>query len=256
MNWKAWSSPSEEIGVEKKPVAAQEVGAVHLVAHKGDAATFVEQGIDPGMIHVVAPREGIVRPRERGERLAAEDDDVGAFPLGGSDEDLAGPLRDVVVGVDEQDVLAARKPDAHVARLGNTAVLAMERADASVFRGVGIEELRRAVDRAVVQTENLDIGKRLLDQAIQALREIAFDVVDGDNDRNLWIIHIVPSVSFSGAGTRPQRFALNDTVSQQRCGAAFERSTRCPSASTRPPCAESRGEDGISPGRRAALPRP
>ena len=248
--------PKREVGVEEKPVAAQEVGAVHLIAHKGDAAAFVEQGIDPRVVHVIAPREGIVRPRERGERLAAEDDNVGAFPLGGSDEDLASPLRDVVVGVDEQDVLAARKPDAHVARLGNAAVLAMERANASVFRSVGIEKLRRAVGRAVVQTENLDIGKRLLDQAIQALREIAFDVVDGDNDRNLWIIHIVPSVSFSDAGTRPQRFALNDTVSQQRCEAAFERSTRCPSASTRPPCAESRGEGGISPGRRVALPRP
>ena len=208
------------------------------------------------MIYVVAPREGIIRPRERGERLAAEDDDVGSFPLGGGDEDLAGSLRDVVVGVDEQDVLAARKPDAHVARLGNAAVLAMERADASVFRSVGVEKLRRAVSRTVVQAENLDIGKRLLDQAIQALREVAFDVVDGDNDRNLWIIHVVPSVSFSDAGTRPQRFALNDTVSRRRCGAAFERSTRRPSVPTRPPCAGSRGEDGISPGRRAALPRP
>ena len=86
------------------------------------------------MIHVVAPREGIVGPRERGERLAAEDDDVGAFPLGGGDEDLAGPLRDVVVGVDEQDVLAARKPDAHVARLGNAAVLSMKRADTGIAR--------------------------------------------------------------------------------------------------------------------------
>ena len=117
--------PERQLAVEAQVVAAQEIGAIHLVAHKRDASPLVEQRVDTRVIHLVTAREGAIRPRERRERLPAENDDVGAFPLGGRNEHFACPFRDVVVRVYEQDEVALRELDSDVARMGYAGILAM-----------------------------------------------------------------------------------------------------------------------------------
>lgn len=50
----------------------------------------------------------------------------------------------------------------------------------------------RGIRRAIVNADNLDVFQRLVDQAVKALTQIAFNVADWDKDGNFDFAHINP----------------------------------------------------------------
>ena len=76
------------------------------------------------------------------------------------------PLRrDVIVRIDERDILASRDLQPRVARGGQSAVLLVNLADAAVALRIRLHDRRTAVLRAVIDQDQLEIIKRLREDA-------------------------------------------------------------------------------------------
>ena len=89
------------------------------------------------------------------------------------------PLRrDVIVRIDERDILAPRDLQPRVARGGQAAVLLVNLADAAVPLRIRLHDRRAAVLRAVVDQDQLEIIKRLREDAVQAPGQIRLHLID------------------------------------------------------------------------------
>ena len=98
-------------------------------------------------------------------------------------EQLARVMANEVVGVHEQDVDAAGKLKAMVASGRDAGVCRVDGFDARIGLGCLVNHGGGAVGRAVVDADDLDVAKRLLQKAVQAFLEVPLGVVDGYDDR-------------------------------------------------------------------------
>ena len=173
-----------QLRVEAQTVVDEQGASIQLVAHEGVATDLAKQRID-GIAGVGrgALGKAVVSPEADGEGLAAEHDDVGGVALGNLVEQLARVMANEVVGVHEQDVGAAGKLKAMVASGRDAGVCLVDGFDARIGPGCLVNHGGGAVGRAVVDADDLDVAKRLLQKAVQAFLEVPLGVVDGYDDR-------------------------------------------------------------------------
>jgi hypothetical protein len=126
--------------------------------------------------------EARLRGAGRGQAVDVAGREVRAGLVERADEQLVGARRDDVVGVHEGDELAAGVLDAGVARGAQAAVLLAYDPEARVARGELLGERRAGVGRAVVDEDRLEVAVGLPGERVQAGRQVALDVVDGDDD--------------------------------------------------------------------------
>ena len=129
-------------------------------------------------------------------------------------EERRGPLeeggRQVVVGVDGEDVGAARALDRDVARARGAAVVDPVHGDAGLARRLLEDGERAPVGRAVVDHHDLEVAVGLPRHALERLREVVAGVEDGNDDRDARLAHPLASVRTS----RPRRGACRSTPSR------------------------------------------
>ena len=89
-----------------------------------------------------------------------------------------------VIGVHKADPLSAGHVETGVARIGQAAICLVDDAHATVKRRVLVAYLRAAIERAVVNKDDLKIGMRLGKNAIHTIAQIGFDLVDRHDDSN------------------------------------------------------------------------
>ncbi len=146
-------------------VEAGDVGAAPVLLHRG----LVQRGLPllGGVHHLHVAR-----------------DEVRAGLLQGAHEQFVGVLRDDVVAVDERDELPARMhgPQAGVPGVARAVRLLADQPEARVGRAELGDDLRRAVGGTVVDEDDLEVAERLTRDRLQALREIALDVLKGHDN--------------------------------------------------------------------------
>ena len=106
--------------------------------------------------------------------------------VGGSDPGKL-PLEPIghrhVVGIESRDVAAARVIEPEVQRGGEALTFVVAKDDEARVLVAG-EELRRAILRAVVDDDELELGERLPEDAADGRVEEALRVVRRENDRD------------------------------------------------------------------------
>ena len=90
---------------------------------------------------------------------------------------------DVVVGLDDADVLPPRDRETGIDAPAIAFVLLVNWHDAAVFFCESIDDFRRSIGCSVVDADDLDVLKRLSANGIEALLQILFDVVYGEDHR-------------------------------------------------------------------------
>ena len=65
-------------------------------------------------------------------------------------------------------------------------VLAKDRADALVYRGIGRDDVTRGVARSVIENQKLEIIEALTEHAFYRLREEALAIIDAHSNANGW----------------------------------------------------------------------
>ena len=116
------------------------------------------------------------------ERRGVEVEHVKRVARGSLVEPLERICGHVVVGVDEQQILARGDGDASVAGAGEPPVLLVENDDARVLGGEARDDLAGPVGGAVVDAHDLDVGQRLRNEAFQTLGKVGLGVVDRHDD--------------------------------------------------------------------------
>ena len=82
------------------------------------------------------------------------------------------------------DVLATRRFDDALERLGQAEMLRLDQADAFVLTDVFLHDVHRRVRRAVVPDDRLGIPVRLSQRFLDRGAHRSLAVVDGDDDRD------------------------------------------------------------------------
>lgn len=95
-----------------------------------------------------------------------------------------------VVGIHPGQVLAMGKPGGFVERPGQALIRARMDPDTTVAGSDVCEQSGCAVGRAVVNDDELEIRKGLVQDAFDCLRQKGFAVVDGQQDRNLRLVRL------------------------------------------------------------------
>ena len=89
-----------------------------------------------------------------------------------------------IVGIDEREQLAAGMANPGISRAGEAAVLGMvDYADARVTKPPS--DANAAVGRPVVDDQQFEIGKALLDHRANGFTDEALDIKNGHDDTNL-----------------------------------------------------------------------
>ena len=91
-----------------------------------------------------------------------------------------------IVGVEKRDVFAAARSNAVISGGRNTLILLKNRADA---RPVALQNFFRAVRRAVIDNDQLDISDGLREDAVNRLADVSRVIVVWDNYADLWVWH-------------------------------------------------------------------
>ena len=94
-----------------------------------------------------------------------------------------------IVGLDDADVLARRLGHAPVQRCAVPRVSLVNHANPLVTGSIVMQDSRRAIRRAVVDADNLDVTQRLPTKRIQTLRQKPLHVINRNKNRNLWSGH-------------------------------------------------------------------
>lgn len=89
-----------------------------------------------------------------------------------------------VIRLEDRDVLAAGHLKALVHRVAIAAVGLVYDLEAGVAIDIGVDDVERAVGRAVVDADDLDVLEGLHACGLQALVQVPLDVADGDEDRD------------------------------------------------------------------------
>ena len=99
----------------------------------------------------------------------------------------------VIVGVQKTDPLAPCCLHTCIPGRAQPAVLLPDGPDAAVPPGVFLHDVPAVVRGAVVHHDDLKLLPRLGQQAVQTLRQILFDVIDRNDDRDqrLFCIHLI-----------------------------------------------------------------
>ena len=87
----------------------------------------------------------------------------------------------LVVGIHERDELASRNSHAGVPGRAGAGIGLMDNLDARIARGIFVKHLLRAVGRAVVDADDLNLAQRLRQHRIQTFRQIRRLVVHRDD---------------------------------------------------------------------------
>ena len=104
--------------------------------------------------------------------------------IGLGDQLLERILKHEVVGLKDAHVLTARHLQAAVHRVAVAAVGFVDHLDTGVALHVLADNRRRAVGRSIVNADDLDVLERLRHGGIEALAQVAFDIANGDEQRN------------------------------------------------------------------------
>ena len=166
---------------EADPGVAQEVDAEELV--RGKAA--VEQGRRRLQGHPAPiPREHGLAAWYRRARVLAEHH-VRALSIRLAGQALEGGGSDLVVRVDEVDIPAARRVEPDVPRPPRCAGrIEMDHPDVAGRRRRGVQPLRRPIGRAVIDQDDLVLGRRhaLPGQGREARLDLTTRIEHGDHD--------------------------------------------------------------------------
>ena len=100
-------------------------------------------------------------------------------------------LKHKVVGLKDAHVLAARHLQAAVHRVAVAAVGLVDHLYTGVALHVLADDIWRAIGGAVVDTDYLDVLERLRHGGIEALAQVAFDIANGDKQRNFRGIRVL-----------------------------------------------------------------
>ena len=100
-------------------------------------------------------------------------------------------LKHKVIGLQNAHVLAAGHLQATVHRVAVAAVGLIDHLYAGVTLHVLADDIWRAIGGAVVDTDDLDVLKRLRHGGIEAFAQIALDIADGYKQRNFRGIRVL-----------------------------------------------------------------
>ena len=129
----------------------------------------------------------MVRALEVIEVVALHHIGMGAF--GNLEEFLEHALIREVIGLDDANVFATGLGYAQVQRMAIAGVLLIDHADTRVASSILAQYGRRPIRSAIVDTDDLDISKRLSAKRIQALRQKPLHIVNRNQNRNFWTGH-------------------------------------------------------------------
>ena len=87
-----------------------------------------------------------------------------------------------VVAVNKHDVIALRRPQALIARTGDTAVRLMDYPDAIVLLGKSVADVTRAIGRSVINKDQFNVLLGRIQDALNARPDILLDFIDRNND--------------------------------------------------------------------------
>ena len=111
--------------------------------------------------------------------------------IGLGDQLLERILKHEVVGLKDAHVLAARHLQAAVHRVAVAAVGLVDHLYTGIALHVLADDIWRAIGGAVVDTDDLDVLKRLRHGGIETLAQVAFDIADGNKQRNFRGIRVL-----------------------------------------------------------------
>ena len=92
-----------------------------------------------------------------------------------------------IVRIDKSEVLPARRRNSGIPCVGHSPVRLMHHPYARVLCGEAVAHLRTAVGRAVVNEDDLNVGKSLRPERRNTAREVFFNVVYRDDYADLYI---------------------------------------------------------------------
>ena len=117
--------------------------------------------------------------------------DIGMLGVGLGNQLLKRILEHKVIGLQNAHVLATRHLQAAVHRVAVAAVGLVNHLDARISLHVLADDIRRAIGRAVVDADDLNVLERLRNGRIEALAQVAFNVADGNKQRNFRGIRVL-----------------------------------------------------------------
>ena len=100
-------------------------------------------------------------------------------------------LKHKVVGLKNAHVLTACHLQAAVHRVAVAAVGFVDHLYTGVALHVLADDIWRAIGGAIVDADDLDVFERLRHGGIKALAQVAFDIADGDKQRNFRGIRVL-----------------------------------------------------------------
>ena len=170
-------------------------GAVGALGHApvlGVAARLVEDRLADGAaleaaegsVHVVLEGRAVLLAHPAADDVDAKVDHVGALVANGAGEVGERRGRELVVGVDEDDIVARGLSDAGAPGAVQAAVLRKrEETEARVPLGVSARDLGRGVWARVVHDHALPGPMRLEQHGVEAAGQVLGVVIGSDNDR-------------------------------------------------------------------------
>ena len=100
-------------------------------------------------------------------------------------------LKHKVVGLKNTHVLTVCHLQTAVHRVAVTAVGFVDHLDALIALHVLADDIWRAIGGTVVNANDLNVFERLRHGGIEALAQVAFDIADGDKQRNFGGIRVL-----------------------------------------------------------------
>ena len=100
-------------------------------------------------------------------------------------------LKHKVIGLQNAHVLTARHLQAAVHRVAVAAVYLVNHLDACIALHVFADDIRRAIGRAIVDADDLNVLERLRNGRIEALAQVALNIADGNKQRNFRGIRVL-----------------------------------------------------------------
>jgi len=159
--------PAEDL-VPGGPVVEQRVVLAHV-------------RLEPGRGEGAGDHRGLPRAG-RGQAVVVAARDVRTRVLQRADEQLVGVAHHDVVAVDERDVVAACVLGARVAGVPETTVGLLDEVESLVALGEPPGDAGTGVSGPVVDHHDVELAVGLLRERLEAVGEVALDVVDGDDD--------------------------------------------------------------------------
>ena len=191
--------PQPQRLVERDAALAQETGPDGGAPVEGTRALLEQQVRGEGIVHGVARMELVLVPGSRKlprKAIGPEGEHVDAIGLVFGEEldnALASPGLEEIVRIQKCDDGSGRDCHPRVACGRGTSVFLVDHLDAAVGIGQPAQHLERAVSRAVVHGDYLDVRLRLVEQRSHAGLDVILDVVHGHDDADLGHVTSAPA---------------------------------------------------------------